>query len=151
MHSERPGGVGHEDPHVGLPLEIREDLGPREVGGLGHLEADDDGASGMSRVDLFPDGLRSIVHDLLAGRGVKATCGVAEPDFEEIRQLRHRAHGRARGLDRVGLLDGDGRADVLDGVDLGLVEQVEELAGVGAERLDVAPLALGVERVEDER
>src|SRR5207244_6051853 len=38
-----------------------------------------------------------------------------------------------------------------DRVDLGFVEEVEELAGVGAESFDVTALALGVERIEDER
>jgi hypothetical protein len=72
-----------------------------------------------------------VVLDFFAGRGIEALGDVAEPDFEEIGQLGHRADGRARGLDGVGLLDGDGRADVLDRVDLGLVEQVEKLARVG--------------------
>jgi len=49
------------------------------------------------------------------------------------------------------LLDGDGGPDVLNGVDPGLGEEIEELAGVGAEGLDVASLALGMQRVEDER
>jgi hypothetical protein len=34
---------------------------------------------------------------------------------------------------------------------VGLLHQLQELAGVGGERLDVAALALGVERVERER
>ena len=34
---------------------------------------------------------------------------------------------------------------------MAMVDAVEELPRVGAEGLDVAPLALGVERVEDER
>ncbi len=75
---------------------------------------------------------------------------MAEPDLEEVGQLGHRADGRAGGLDRVGLLDGDRGPDVLDRVDPRLVQQFEELAGVGAERLDIAALALGVERLEDE-
>ncbi len=37
-----------------------------------------------------------------------------------------------------------------DRVDARLVEELQELAGVGAEGLDVAALALGVERLEDE-
>ena len=36
----------------------------------------------------------------------------------------------------------------LDEVDVGLVHLAEELAGVGRERLDVAALALGEDRVE---
>src|SRR5690606_12870793 len=75
----------------------------------------------------------------------------AEPDLRIVGDLRHRAHRGARGLYRVGLLDRDRRADVLDLVDLRLVEQVEELARVGAEGLDVAALSLRVNRIEHER
>ena len=46
------------------------------------------------------------------------------------------------------LLDGDGRREAADRIVERLVHLAEELAGVGAEALDVAPLALGVERVE---
>ena len=100
---------------------------------------------------LGPDGLRVVVLDLLAGLGVVAFGHMAEPDLGEIRELGHGADRGAGGLDRVGLRDGDGRADVLDGIDLGLVQQVEELAGIGAERLDIAPLALRVQRVKHQR
>src|SRR5581483_6483017 len=47
--------------------------------------------------------------------------------------------------------DRDGGPDVFDRVDLRLVEQIKELAGVGAEGLDVASLAFGVKGVENER
>ena len=99
---------------------------------------------------FFPDGLGIVVLDLFAGGGIEAGGHVAEPNFEEIGQFRHCADRGARGLDGVALLDGDRGSDVFDGIDLGLVEEVEELARVSAERLDVAPLALGVEGVEDE-
>ncbi len=35
-------------------------------------------------------------------------------------------------------------------VDVGLLHHLEELAGVGAQRLDVTPLALGIDGVEGE-
>ena len=41
--------------------------------------------------------------------------------------------------------------EALDALDVGLGELLEELPRVGAERLDVAALALGVDRVERER
>ena len=46
------------------------------------------------------------------------------------------------------LVDRDGRRQPLDDVDVGLVHLPEELAGVRAEALDVAALALGVDGVE---
>src|SRR5262249_58772552 len=56
-----------------------------------------------------------------------------------------------RVLRRRLLLDRDGGRQPLDGVDLGLLHLLEELPGVRREALDVAALALGVDRVERER
>ncbi len=36
-------------------------------------------------------------------------------------------------------------------VDVRLLQHVEELAGIGRQRLDIAPLALGIDGVEGER
>ena len=74
-----------------------------------------------------------------------------EEQLQVIGDLGHRADGAARGLDRVALLDGDGGRQAVDAVDVGLVHALEKLARVGREGLDVAALALGVERVEGER
>ena len=84
-------------------------------------------------------------------RGSSSLRGAREEQLEVVVQLRHRADGGARGAHRVGLVDGDGRRDAVDAVDLRLVHAVEELARVGREGLDVAALALGVERVEGQR
>ena len=46
------------------------------------------------------------------------------------------------------LVDRDRRREALDRVDVGLVHLAQELARVGRQRLDVAALALGVDRVE---
>ena len=61
------------------------------------------------------------------------------------------ADGRARVVRRRLLLDRDRRRQAFDQVDVGLFHQLQELPRVGRQRLDVAPLALGVERVERER
>ena len=49
------------------------------------------------------------------------------------------------------LLDGDGRAKALDRVHVGPLDLIEELAGIGGERLDVAALSLGIDGVEGKR
>ena len=87
----------------------------------------------------------------LAAAAAEKPPGAREKELQVVVQLGHRADRRARGAHRVGLVDGDGRRDALDRVDLRLVHAVEELSRVGAEGLDVAALALGIERVEDER
>src|SRR5690606_4771516 len=67
---------------------------------------------------------------------------------EVIVQLGHRADRAARIAHGVGLVDGDGRQDALDAVDLGLVHAIQELARIRREGFDVAALALGVQRIE---
>ena len=84
---------------------------------------------------------------------IRARCS-GEPgqqEFQVVIDLGDRPDGRACGFDIVRLLDGDGRGDALDGVDARFVHAVEELPRVGRECLDVAPLALRVDRVERER
>ena len=57
-----------------------------------------------------------------------------------------------RGLRRGGLLlDGDGRRQAVDLVDVRLLHHLEELAGIGRQALDIAALALGIDGVEGER
>ena len=57
-----------------------------------------------------------------------------------------------RGFLRGGLLlDGDGRRQALDVIDIGLLHQLQELARIGRQRFDIAALALGIDRVEGER
>jgi hypothetical protein len=66
-------------------------------------------------------------------------------------QFGDRADGRARRLGERALLDGDGGAQPIDSLDIGLRELLEKLSCIGAQRLDVTPLALGVDGVECER
>ncbi len=93
--------------------------------------------------------------DRLAGDRLAAVVAVrlADPRPEQpqvVVDLGHRADGRAR-VARGGLLvDRDRRREALDRVDVGLLHLAQELARVGRQRLDVAALALGVDRVEGE-
>ena len=68
-----------------------------------------------------------------------------------IVDLGHGADRRARGAHRIDLIDRDGRRNALDAIDLRLVHAVQELARIGRERLDVAALPFGVQRVEYQR
>ncbi len=98
-------------------------------------------------------------HDLVGGlrrdreaaaRAVR-DADVREQQAEVVVDLRHRPDRRPRVGARRLLLDRQGRRQALDRVDVRLLHLVEELAGVGRQRLDVAPLSLGVDRVEGER
>ena len=97
---ERAGtsGVGNEDALVGLALEALENLAPLHVVGASDGEGDEDGLAGELRGGLGPDRLRVVIVDAFAGCRVVAGGHVAEPDFEVVAELGHRADGRARGL-----------------------------------------------------
>ena len=61
----------------------------------------------MLQQSLLPNAQRGVVLDGFAGFGIEALGNMAEPNFKEISQLGHRADGRARGFNRVTLLDRD--------------------------------------------
>ena len=74
-----------------------------------------------------------------------------EQQAQVVVDLGDGADGRARVVAGRLLLDRDRRRQALDQVDVGLFHQLQELPRVGRQRLDVAALAFGVERVEGER
>ena len=77
----------------------------------------------------------------------------ADPRVQQAQvvvDLGDRADGRPRVAARRLLVDRDRGRQALDEVDVGLVHLPEELARVAAQALDVAALALGVDRVERE-
>src|SRR4029077_1879327 len=87
--------------------------------------------------------------DPMIGAARNPGTGVQKPQV--VVDLGDRAHGRARVVRARLLLDGNRRRKPLDAVHVGLVHGGEELPRVDRERLDVAALTLGVERVESER
>ena len=74
-----------------------------------------------------------------------------EQQAQVVVDLGDGADGRARVVRRRFLLDRDRRRQAFDQIDVGLFHGLQELPRIGRQRLDVAALALGVERVEGER
>jgi hypothetical protein len=98
-------------------------------------------------VDHLGDGLRL---DREAGGGGVGDADPRPQQAHVVGDLGHRADGGA-GVFRGGLLlDGDRRGQAVDAVDVGFAHEFKELAGVGGEGFDIAPLALGVDGVERE-
>ena len=90
----------------------------------------------------------------MTGRAVVGTVRHTGPGPEQAQvvvDLGDGADGRARVLAGGLLLDRDGRREPFDRVHVRLLHQAEELARVGGQRLDVAALSFGVDRVEGER
>ena len=77
--------------------------------------------------------------------------GAADSGVEQaqvIIDFGHRSHRGARIAQAVLLLDGDGRRDARHLLHVGFLDTFQELAGVGRERFDIAPLPLGIDGVE---
>src|SRR5205085_8663903 len=82
--------------------------------------------------------------------GTVRRAGAREQQAQVVVDLRDRSDGGARIVAGGLLLDGDRGRQAVDGIDVGLFHEAEELARIGRERLDVSALALGVDGVERE-
>ncbi len=100
------------------------------------------------RQHLLDDLLGRLARDLAPARGAVRAADACVEQAQVVVDLGDGANGRARVAGGRLLVDRDGRREPLDRVDVRLVHLAQELARVGRERLDVAALALGVERVE---
>ncbi len=142
--------------HVAVALGLEEfgDFLLAEV--LRHFDREGDHEARVTRrlralVHLGEDGLGRIAANELTALAAIQARGAREEQFQMVVDLRHRADRRARRAHRIGLVDGDGGRNSLDGIHLRLVHAIEELARVGRESLDVAALSFRIQRVEYER
>ena len=101
--------------------------------------------------DLVDDLLGRLPGDRLAADVAVRMADARPQQAQVVVDLGDGADRRPRVARGRLLVDRDRRRQALDRVDVGLVHLAEELPRVGAQRLDVAPLALRVDRVEGER
>ena len=97
------------------------------------------------------DPLERLRRDLAAAEMAVRDADVGEQQPQVVVDLGDGADGRARIRAGRLLLDRDGRRQAVDQIDVRLLHLLEELAGVRRQRLDVAALPFGVDRVEGER
>ena len=150
------GRVGDVD-HLAIDADADEALAPSTVEdpvalGLAVLDqrTEDEQARPLGQgEDLVDDLLDALALDGVAVRAVR-DADPGEQQAEVVVDLRDGADRRPRVARRALLVDRDGRRQPVDLVDVRLLHLTEELAGVGAQALDVAALALGVDRVEGE-
>ncbi len=83
--------------------------------------------------------------------GAERAPGAGPEQAHEVVDLGRGGDGRAGIAGAVFLPDGDGGRDAVDVVHRRFLHALEELAGIGRKRFDVAPLAFGVDGVERER
>ena len=99
-------------------------------------------------IDHLRDGLR--FERPLVFRAI-GRAGAGEQQAQIIVNLGDGADRRTRIVAGRLLLDGNGRRQPLDGIDVRLVHHLQKLAGVGRKRFDITPPPLGVERIEGQR
>jgi len=104
----------------------------------------------LELADLVDDLLHRLPGDGPPAVGAVWVADARVEQTQVVVDLGDGADRRARVAGRRLLVDGDGRREALDRVDVGLVHLPQELTRVGRERLDVAALALGVDGVEGE-
>ena len=148
-----------EQPQLAVDLDAREALVAQLLELLAVLAlaaADDRGEDHEARAvlephDLVDDLLRRLGGDRAAAVVAMGLADAGPQQAQVVVDLRDRADRRPRVARGRLLVDRDRRREALDRVDVGLVHLAQELARVGAQRLDVAALPLGVDRVEGER
>ena len=106
---------------------------------------------GLERQDGLHDLLGGLARDGLPALGAMRRADGAPDDAEIIVNLGDGADGRAWRARSGLLLDGDRGREALDRVHVRPLHLIEELPRVGRKRLDVAPLALRIKRVEGKR
>ena len=110
----------------------------RELGVLGEAQ------------DLLDDLLGTLPGDGTATDGTVRSPASRIEQAQVVVDFGNGAYGRTRVTRRRLLVDRDRRRQPVDAINVRLLHLTEKLARVGAQRLDVASLPLGVERVEGE-
>ena len=151
------GSVSDDDlavdagPREALALELAEEVDVLTLAGAHdrreHLEP---GLLGQLEQPV-DDLLRALPGDRLAADRAVRSPRAGEQEPEVVVDLGDGADGRPRVAVGRLLVDRHGRRQALDEVDVGLVHLAEELPRIGRQRLDVAALALGEDRVERQR
>ncbi len=139
------------DPAVALRVELLEQVDEFALAGADHRREHLEPGALLHRQHLVDDLLRGLPGDPLAADRAVRRAGPRVEQTQVVVDLGDGADGRARVAVGRLLVDRHRRGETLDEVDIGLVHLPEELAGVGRQRLDVAPLPLGEDRVERQR
>ena len=94
------------------------------------------------------DALERLRRNLASALMAVRDADVGEQQPQVIVDFRHGADRRSRIRGGGLLLDGDGRRQAVDQIDVRLFHLLEKLPGVSRQRLDIAALSFGVDRVE---
>jgi len=123
----------------------------RGEGGVGvdhDRKGNDDLNPFRSLLQGFPDMLGCFRDDGFSASFAVELSDAGKKKLHIIRQFRHGSDRRSGGSHRIFAINGDGRGNVFDAVDLGAVHAFHELTRVGRKGLHVSPLAFGIKRVK---
>ena len=137
--------IGHDADEAERP-QVLDHGGMGELGDRRQRKRDLDPAA--TRHGLLGGRLRRVPANRRAALPAEAAADPGPEQAEIVVDLGGGADGGAAGNGRVPLLDRDRGREALEPVHQRLGHAVEKLLGVGGQRLDVAALPLGVERVE---
>ncbi len=127
-------------------------FGLRRARGSGvQREEDLDARALTQREDRVGDFVHRVLLHFGAALHAVARAHAREQQAQVVVDLGGGGDGGARVARGILLPDGDGRGDAVDQVHVRLLDALQELPGVGGERLHVAALSLGVDGVEGER
>ena len=140
----------HPHPHEALALQFLNYVAKFSDFALHHRREQDDPTFRGIRLDLVGDLLRREFENGRArGRIVRLSHrGKEQPQV--VVDLRRGGDGRARISARAALLDGDGRRQSFNKIHVRFLHLVQKLPCIGGQALDVAPLALRVERIKSQ-
>ena len=137
-------------PAEALGLQVGEQVDVLPLAAADHRREHLEAAALLELEDPVDDLAGLLAGDDAAALRAVRDAGPGVEQAEVVVDLGDRADGRAGVLAGRLLVDADRRRQALDEVDVGLVHLAEELPGVGGQRLDVAALTLGEDRVEGE-
>ena len=141
----------HQQPLITLPSHQRQRFFQRKLFAQIQGESDQRIRLRRPRAQGLPDFPWRLLGDRPAATTAVQPRQLRPENLRVIGDLRHRPDRRARGLDTVALLDGDGGRNPFDAAGLRLVHPVQELARVRRERLDITPLPLREKRFKRQR
>ena len=144
--------------HLAVDLDASEAVGAQLLEQLAvltlapahHGSDDAEARARLELADVVDDLLHALPRDGPPAVGAVRVADAGVEQAEVVVDLGDGADGGPRVAGGRLLVDGDGRREALDAVDVRLVHLAQELARVGGQTLHVAALALGVDRVEGE-
>ncbi len=141
------------DAHAAEALldQVLEEGGELTLAALDDGRHDHDALARGDRHDLIHDLVDGLLLDDLAAGGAMRRAYARVEQSQVVVDLRHCCDGGAGVLVGRLLVDGDGRGEAVDTVEVWLLHLAEELPCVAREALDVAALALRVDGVERKR